>query len=468
MIDLKPFKDLYGYKLIHAGTLALARAEQNGLRIDVDYCEKTSNRLAKRIDVLKDEVFNSEIGQLWYKEFGRKNTNYNSDDQFREILFNQLEYEPERYTDKGQPSVDEEALNLVDVQGVDEIIKIRKYSKVKDTYLSNFLREQVDGVLRPFFNLHTVSTFRSSSSAPNFQNIPNRTKEMRQLIRKAIYPRKGHKLLAVDFSGAEVKISCAYHKDPSLMNYVLDPSTDMHRDTIMDIYDFDINTWKRLKELDTHDVQYSKPIRNEGKTFVFAEFYGDYFKQQAPRLWKASQGLKYVDDKTVRQHLKDIGIGSYEAFESHVEKAERYMWDVRFKKYNKWRNDFWAEYCKRGWFKTLTGFVCQGEMTRNEVTNSPIQGSAFHCLLLAFIILDDIIIRQGWDSRLVGQIHDEVLLDVHPSEEEHVIKTVHWVMTQAVPEIYKFINVPLEAEADITPLDGSWYDKEEVDMSAFV
>lgn len=817
MIDLTQFKDLFGYKLIHAGTLALARAEQAGLRIDVDYCEKTIKRLSNRVASLENDVYNSEIGQLWYKEFGRRNTNYNSDEQFRKILFDKLGYEPERYTDRGQPSVDEDALNKVDVEGVEELVKIRKLSKAKDTYLMNFVREQVDGVLHPFLNLHTVSTYRScvakgtkilvcrdflehpkgvpiedvkvgdyvycfddalrpavkkvlwsgktghrevirvhwvakgtggkgyvdvtpehkirlidgtyvpaeqlmgadfrketdsprlpkirvlacrrvddflsftghlkngkgihehrfiyenfisplkkedvihhidgnhynhtlanlkkmtleehsryhglnvsdeekerrlrvlnenrdkivyfsgednanslnltkyqcwktlakmkgnvskgtydfavfkkyltkhnidikmtklrydregkyiskkyllslvplgisevqkivglgyyslqklyayynipfdrkwgnqfgefkignhiitkverlgdvvdvydlevedyhnffaneicvhnSGSSPNFQNIPNRDEEIRKIVRQAVYPRKGHKILAVDFSGSEVKHSCAYHKDPTLMNYVIDESTDMHRDTIMDIYSFDINTWHKLKELDTEEHKVSKPIRNEGKTFVFAEFYGDYYKQQAPRLWKVSEKLKYLNDQTVRQHLKSVGLGTYESFEEHVRKAEDIMWNQRFKKYNKWRNDFWDEYCKRGWFTTLTGFKCQGEMTRNEVTNSPIQGSAFHSLLLAFIMEDCIFTKHKLDSKLVFQIHDEVLIDVHPAEEDFVAESIKWCMTEAVPQIYKFINVPLKVEADITPVDGSWYTK---------
>lgn len=450
---------MFGYNLIHAGTLALARAEQVGLRIDVDYCNKTIDRLAKRVGVLENDVFKSEIGQLWYKEFGRRNTNYNSDDQFRTILFDKLGYEPERYTDRGQPSVDEDALNKVDVEGVDELVKIRKLSKAKDTYLTNFIREQVGGVLHPFFNLHTVSTYRSSSNSINFQNIPNRDNDIRKLVRNAVYPRYKHKLASIDFSGAEVRIGCAYHNDPNMRKYILDPTTDMHRDTVMDLYKITPKEWETLKSQETDDLKMCKPIRNEGKTFVFAEFYGDWYKAQAPRLWKVSDKLKFLDHTTIRQHLKNHGLNTYEAFENHIKLAEEIMWQQRFKKYNKWRSDFWDDYCKKGWFKTKTGFVCQGEMTRNEVTNSPIQGSAFHCLLLAFIILDHIAIEQKWDSKLVAQIHDEVLIDIHPAEEDHVLETVRWCMTEAVPQIYKFINIPLEVEADITPVDGSWYTK---------
>lgn len=455
-INLDKYRHLYGYNLIHAGTLALARAEQQGFCVDIEYCEKAIAELKELLHVETEKMYNSELGKLWQKEYGRRHTKYSSDDQLRYILFNKLGIEPTAYTTHNQEAVDEENLNKVDVEGIDNLIQIRKYTKTKDTYLTGFLREQVDGVLHPFFNLHNIKTYRSGSSNPNFQNIPNRSDEMRRWIRRAIRPRNGHKLGAIDYSGAEVKISCAYHKDPNLIKYSCDDSTDMHRDTIKQLFKINDNDWDILAQ-----NKIAKPIRQEGKGFVFAEFYGDFYKPLAKKLWEHSHILKYVDDKTVRDHLRQEGLTNYNTFESHVEAVEKHFWNVRFKKYNKWRNDFWNAYCEKGWFRTLTGFILQGEMTRNEVTNAPIQGSAFHCLLLAFVILDDIALTENWQTKLIGQIHDEILLDLHPLEEEHVMSTVKWVMTEAVPNIYNFVNVPLEVEADLTPLGGTWYDKEE-------
>lgn len=459
-MDLQRYKHLYGYNLIHAGVIAFARAEQQGMRVDVPYCEEVSKRLGKKVQNETKKLLESKLGRVWAKEYNYSVRNFTSNDQLKHVLYKKLGFIPVTKTNKGNDSVDEESLHAYSIEGIDNLINIRKYSKVKDTYIANFLKEQVDGVLRPFFNLHTVKTLRSSSSNPNFQNIPNRIKEIRKLTRKAIKPRKGHKIAAVDFGGIEVKIGCPYHKDPNMIKYILDDSTDMHQDTASEIFCIDKDEWNILAEQGI-----KKPIRQEGKGFVFAQFYGDWYKALAPKLWNNADDIEFLNNITLKQHLINNNLSNYNKFESHIQDVENKMWQKRFKKYNDWRTKFWNDYCKKGYFKTLTGFICRGEMTRNEVTNSPIQGTAFHCLLLAFIILDDISIKENWDSKLIGQIHDEVLLDIHPAEEKHVMDTVKWVMTVAVPEIYSFINVPLEVEGDITPVDGSWFDIEPYDFT---
>ena len=68
--------------------------------------------------------------------------------------------------------------------------------------------------------------------------------------------------------------------------------------------------------------------------------------------------------------------------------------------------------------------------------------------------------KENWDSRLIGQIHDSILLDVHPDELEHVIETVRRVATVELPKMWKWIIVPLAVEVDVSPVDGSWADKQ--------
>ena len=92
--------------------------------------------------------------------------------------------------------------------------------------------------------------------------------------------------------------------------------------------------------------------------------------------------------------------------------------------------------------------------------NAPIQGAAFHCLLWSFIQVDRIQREENWDSRLFAQIHDEMLADTHPDELEHVARTIHRVTTVDLPNEWKWIIVPLEVEADLCPVDGSWNMKE--------
>jgi DNA polymerase-1 len=98
-------------------------------------------------------------------------------------------------------------------------------------------------------------------------------------------------------------------------------------------------------------------------------------------------------------------------------------------------------------------------MRKNECINIPIQGSAFHCLLWSFIQVDKISREQNWKSRLIGQIHDAMVLDVHPDELDMVASTVHKVTCEDLSKHWSWINVPLEVEAEVCPVDGSWNEK---------
>src|SRR6185369_7191358 len=192
--------------LMHEGILALSRAEQYGIHIDVDYCKKVDVHLEKQIKFYKNEFETSTLAKRW-KHIYKNGTNFNSDHQLSHILFKNMGIEPKKHTANGNPSTDEEALSALCIDEIDYILKLRHLDKVKTTYIGAFLREQVDGILHPVFNLHIPLTFRSSSDSPNFQNIPNRDPKLKKLCRKAIKARKGRKLLCVDYGGIEVKIA---------------------------------------------------------------------------------------------------------------------------------------------------------------------------------------------------------------------------------------------------------------------
>jgi DNA polymerase I-like protein with 3'-5' exonuclease and polymerase domains len=98
-------------------------------------------------------------------------------------------------------------------------------------------------------------------------------------------------------------------------------------------------------------------------------------------------------------------------------------------------------------------------MKKNDATNYPIQGSAFHCLLWSFIELDRIQREEKWDSRLIGQIHDAIVLDIEPSEMEHVMKTVKRVTCVDLPRKWPWIIVPLDVEAEVCEVDRPWNTK---------
>ena len=437
------------YQLFHQATLAFADMESNGLRIDIDYCKEQDAVLQSKIDEINTRLFDYSEVKLWRKTHGSK-FNLNSNTQLRQLLFDQLGLESTKETLSGQKSTDEEVLKSIDIPFVKDLLLMRKYQKTKNTYLKNLIDETVDGVLRPSFDLNLARTFRSSSSGPNFQNLPIRDPEQGKIIRSAFIPRKGHRLGGVDFSGIEVRMSAVYTKDPTMIKYIVDPQTDMHRDMAMKIY-------KIAKK-----AQVTKKMRYCAKNmFVFPQFYGSYYVQCAKQLWQAiaEYNLAFEDGTSLADHLTRSGISEYSMFEEHMKKVEHDFWSRRFYVYSQWKKEHVMEYEKNGYFDTKTGFRFGGVMTKNEVINYPIQGTACHCLLWALPRLMKWMKKQKMRSVVVGQIHDEITIDAHADEIDDILAQAHQIMCVDIRKAWDWINVPLSIEAEFSEVDQSWYDK---------
>ena len=135
---------------------------------------------------------------------------------------------------------------------------------------------------------------------------------------------------------------------------------------------------------------------------------------------------------------------------------EEDFWGNRFSVYDRWRKDWVEQYRRKGYLRMLTGFVCSGIMRRNEILNYPIQGTAFHCLLYTITRLDQVAREEQWDSRLVGQIHDSILMDAHPDEVERISATARRIVAEELPARWPWIIVPLEIEVETYDVDGPW------------
>ncbi len=451
--------------LMHEGAQALSAATIQGMGVDVPYVEKQVKHLDLKCGLLTDEFSETPLGRKWFKSF--VTTNLNSDDQLREILFDKQGLAPIKMTKpskrfpKGQPSVDNETLELFSKihPDLEPYILYKKLKKVKDTFLAGILREQVDGVLHPFFHLHKVKTFRSSSSNINFHNQPNRDKMQKNIVRASFIPRPGHHFMACDFSGIEVAISCCYHKDVKMLDYVRHPEkNNMHTDMAVQLYMLD----KFFKD------GAEKMLRKGAKNgFVFPQFYGDYFVNNAASLaswgelptkgqFRKKDGRLLCTGVHLGQHLVNKGCPDYESFLDHVEAVESDFWNNRFKGYRDWKKRNVAQYFRKGFLNTLTGFTCSGEMGQNDINNYPIQGSAFHVLLKTFIQVFKRLNMLGFASKLIGQIHDELVFDTHPAETYDVLFIVKEVATQWLLEQWKWIIVPLVVEANIFEVDQNW------------
>jgi DNA polymerase I-like protein with 3'-5' exonuclease and polymerase domains len=367
---------------------------------------------------------------------------------------------PKKTTAKGKPSVDEEALEETaqESQLVQDILRIRKLEKIRGTYLSGWERETgPDHILRPFYNLHIVRTYRSSCSSPDLQNVTIRDKVAQKITRRAIYPRAGHVLVEADYSGIEVRTSACYHRDPNMITYIMDPSTDMHRDTAMECFLLDLE-------------EVSKPARQGAKNqFVFAEFYGSYWRNTGVGLWKWAENCTTAQNVSLITHLKKKGIRSLGdpadrrptrgTFLYHIREVEKRFWGERFRVYAQWKEEFWQQYLEQGEFYTLTGFRCTGPMAKNNVVNYPIQGSAFHCLLRSKYNTKNWIASRGYENDILpcGQIHDSGLFSVNPELLPEFAKAIHYIWGEQLRKEWPWIIVPLEVEVETTPVDGSWF-----------
>lgn len=457
------------YQLMHDGILALSRAEMQGIRVDMDYIESTLDHLNRKSLRLEKQFKETDFFKQWQKS-SKTAINIYSGTQLSKFLYKEKGIEPKKLTatsteDNVKGSVDADALkqlNLPELSFYENNAKVKKSIDV----LTGFQREQVNGYIHPFFNLHIARTFRSSMSNPNMQNIPIRDKGVMKICRSALFPRPGHLLLEPDFSGIEVRVSACYNRDEKLIYDIL--HGDMHGDMAKEIFKLD----KLDKSLPGH-----KTLRQAAKNgFVFPQFYGDYYKNNAKSMalewgklpegrWKTGQGIvidqigKPFKDLYLSDQLIGKGIKSYEQFTDHVQDIEDDFWNKRYMKYRDWKDMHWSVYKKYGYFDTKTGFRCSGAMSYNDASNYPVQGSAYHCLQWSLNRLDEIIRKEKLDTRIINQIHDSMLLDVNPDELNFIIKTVNRITTKELAEHWDWIILPMEIEMDICGVDESWATK---------
>jgi uracil-DNA glycosylase len=446
------------YDFFHEGLLTLVEAEETGIRIDENHVHTKKEELSKDHVLIKDKILDDPIILKHFKS----GFNPSSDAQLRELLFNKLQLEPPFLTDKGNPKVDGEALSILAKQhdNIREVLtNLKEYRKLDDllsTFINGLLNETWGGYLHPFFSLHLARSFRSSSQKINFQNQPERDEFSKNVVKSAFYPHPGHLLLEADYGGMEVLTSCLYHKDPALIRYVIDSTTDMHRDEAINLFCLDPN--KYTPEDWSDKKQPLKKLRYIAKNqFVFPEFYGSWWDVCGTNLWGAIQDIDFYGTPMV-DYLKTKGIKSARDYKELTKSEERNFWK-KFKVYKAWKDKQVEEYIRTGEVILLHGFKRKGLLSRNQVINTPIQGTAFHLLLWSFIELNKIRKREKWRSKLMGQIHDSIVASVHPEEREMVISTFQRVMCEDIKKAYDWLIIPLEADFEVTDVDCSWATK---------
>jgi len=443
--SVKDIRELY-----HDGSLALADMELEGVHANKEYYTDARVLLQKHSLAIRKQLESSDEA-VTFKELTGRDLSITSTKDLPILFYDILEEEAVKKTTKGKPSVDVESLSSFVSPFAQKLMTMRKLDKLEGTFLKNFEQEAYDGMIHPFFHLHLARSSRGSSSDPNFQNVPKRDKEAMELVRGGIFPKRGFEIIGADYKQMEIVCQACVSGDDVMAQYVVDQ--DMHLDTAMDIF--------MLPE-----KLVSKPLRQLAKNgFNFPEIYGDYAKAISKALWKEiakpHSKLADKDGTLITAHLRSKGVKCYTDFERHIKTVELNFWS-KFYATKEWRDKKVEEYKSKLVVTTLTGFRRAGFLRRNEICNTPVQSVAFHCLLWSIIQINRIRKEEGWKSSIIGQIHDQILLQVHPSEKKHVVQVVEDYMTVKIKDHFKWLVTPLKVDFEYSGVNGAWSCSEEL------
>ena len=382
----------------------LSDMELTGVHIDTKVLKDLSHEISSRVHELEEYIFKIAEGPF----------NINSPQQLGKVLFEKIGLEHEgKITKTGQYSTDARTLETLshhDKTGIiEKILEYRQLSKLISTYTDS-LPEQINKNTKNIhcdFNQTITSTGRLSSSNPNLQNIPIRS-ELGRKIRKAFVSNFDDGLiLSADYSQIELRILAHMSEDPVLIKAFKDDE-DIHKRTAMEIYD-------------VSEDKVTDDMRSHGKTLNFALIY-----QQGA--FATSKQLD-ISQKEAQSFITKY----FESFKKVKPFFENMLKEAREKGYVE------TIYGRRRYFKNLN--VRNKALQREDeraACNAPLQGTASDVMKLAMIKLYKELQEKEYKSKLILQVHDELVLDVHPQEKDQIEK-----LTKEAMELDQPLHVPL-------------------------
>ena len=396
----------------------LAQMEYTGFRINTDYLKELSQQLETDLAKLEEQAI----------EIAGETFNLGSPKKLSEILFEKLGLST-KYSRKIQTGYSTDAGTLERLQEVDEtgfvdaIMEYRTLSKLKSTYvdaLPTLVRADTQRV-HTDFNQTVTSTGRLSSSNPNLQNIPIRTAFSRQ-IRKAFVPQSGWLMVAADYSQIELRILAHLSQEPVLVE-AYQQNEDIHNVTARLVFEKEDVTSdeRRLAKTINFGVIYGMGyLRFSRSTGVDKTLANEFIQRFYSRYPKIFEYLESVKKQAIAQNYVETILGRrrYLNFTSN---------SIRKYKGNKPEDID---------LKKLGNLGAEDAGLLRAAANAPIQGSSADIIKIAMVKMHEVL--QSYQSRLLLQVHDELVFEVLPSEWEELEPQIKSVMEDAVS-----LSVPL-------------------------
>ena len=383
--------------------------EQAGFTVDTAFLKTLGERYTTQIEEAKSAVF---------KACGVKPFNLNSTQQLGDVLFDQLGLPHGKKTSRGYSTSAEVLEGLRDVapEIIEPLLRYRQLTKLNSTYIEGLLRlteaasgRSDIGRVHSTFDQVATATGRISSSEPNLQNIPVRTAEGRE-IRQAFLPREGWVLLDADYSQIELRLMAHFSGDEAMID-AFRTGQDVHARTASEIFDVP------LDEVDS-------TLRSRAKAVNFGIIYGisgfglarnTGVSQQEAKSFISRYFAKYPGVK----HFMDAAVedGQQNGYALTLMGRRRYLPEL-----------------------TASNAMVR-EFGKRAAMNTPVQGTAADIIKLAMVRVDEALRRENLQSRLILQVHDELLLECPPEE----VETAARILQEAMEGVIE-LHVPLSAE----------------------
>ncbi|RXZ81174.1 DNA polymerase I [Paenibacillaceae bacterium] len=390
----------------------LAGMEKQGISVNGATVKQLGQEIEGKITSAMNEVY----------KYAETEFNISSPRQLGEILFEKLGLPVIKKTKTG-PSTDADVLDKLEPYHaiVPSILNYRQLTKLQSTYVEGLLKEirRDTGKIHTYYRQTIAATGRLSSQFPNLQNIPIRLEEGRQ-IRKAFVPSEpGWSILAADYSQIELRVLAHISDDDGLKEAFL-TDLDIHTKTAMDVFG-----------VAADDVDAN--MRRQAKAVNFGIVYGisDFGLSQNLNITR-KEAARFIEQyfaafRGVRQYMDDIVIqAKRDGYVTTLLERRRYLPEINASNFN------------------LRSFAERTAM------NTPIQGTAADIIKLAMVRMDEQLREQGLRSRMLLQVHDELVFEVPEDEMDTMKKLVPSVMESAIE-----LSVPLKADVSF---GENWYE----------